>query len=176
MDKIRGFEPISTYHTDGELILPCRSTKYSAGYDFYSPEDMTIPSHLNELIRYMQLRQCDGCSRGLVKPYCIKTKIKAYMQDDEVLKLYIRSSMAAKRGLILANSVGIVDADYYNNPDNEGEIGFLVYNLTEDDIYIKKGEKIGQGIFCKYLLDDIDAQDRRSYENERSGGFGSTGR
>ena len=89
------------------------------------------------------------------------------MQDDEMLCLYNRSSNPKKKGLILANSVGIVDKDYYGNPDNDGHIMFAFYNIKDTEI--KKGDCIGQAIFEKYLVTDTD-----SAEGERLGGFGST--
>ena len=102
-------------------------------------------------------------------PTLIKTGIKAYMQDDEMLVLYNRSSNQKKKGLILANSVGIIDKDYYGNEDNDGHIMFAFYNIKEEDVTIKKGECIGQAIFQKYLLTDDD-----NAEGIREGGFGST--
>ena len=91
------------------------------------------------------------------------------MQDDEMLLLYNRSSNPKKKGLILANSVGVIDKDYYGNTDNDGHIMFAFYNIKEEDIEIKKGEVIGQGIFQKYLITDDD-----NAKGERMGGFGST--
>ena len=104
-----------------------------------------------------------------MNPTLIKTGIKAYMQDDEVLMLYNRSSNPKKKGLILANSVGVIDKDYYGNQDNDGHIMFAFYNIKDEDITIKKGEAIGQALFQKYLVTDDD-----SAEGERIGGFGST--
>ena len=91
------------------------------------------------------------------------------MQDDEYLMLCNRSSNPKKKGLILANSVGIVDADYYENPDNDGHIMFAFYNIKAEDVEIKKGECIGQAIFQKFSIVDNDTA-----EGERTGGFGST--
>ena len=91
------------------------------------------------------------------------------MQDDEYLMLCNRSSNPKKKGLMLANSVGIVDADYYGNPDNDGHIMFAFWNLKAEDIEVKKGECIGQAIFQKFLVTDNDTA-----EGERMGGFGST--
>ena len=93
------------------------------------------------------------------------------MTDDEVVLLYNRSSNPKKIGLIMANSVGVIDKDYYGNPDNDGHIMFAFYNIKEEDIEIKKGEAIGQAIFQKYLTTDDDKA-----EGERLGGFGSTGK
>ncbi len=151
MEKIRGFE-IAKGFEDKNINLPIRKTKYSAGYDIEAAEDVTIPSF----------------KKG-TNPTLIKTGLKAYMQDDEMLLLYNRSSNPKKKGLILANSVGVVDKDYYGNSDNDGHIMFAFYNIKEEDIEIKKGEVIGQGIFQKYLVTDND-----SAEGERMGGFGST--
>lgn len=91
------------------------------------------------------------------------------MQDDEMLCLYNRSSNPKKKGLILANSVGIVDKDYYGNDDNDGHIMFAFYNINPTDTVIKKGDCIGQAIFEKFLISDDDAA-----EGTRVGGFGST--
>ena len=147
----RGFE-IAKGFEDKNINLPVRKTKLSAGYDFEAAEDTIIPAF----------------KRGDA-PTLIKTGIKAYMEDDEVLYLYNRSSNPKKKGLILANSVGVVDADYYGNLDNDGHIMFAFYNMRDEDVIIKKGEAIGQGVFQKYLVVDNDQA-----EGERTGGFGST--
>ena len=152
MEKLRGFEIAKRFENKG-INLPERKTKFSAGYDIEAAEDITIPSF----------------KKGMA-PTLIKTGLKAYMQDDEVLFLYNRSSNPKKKGLILANSVGVVDKDYYGNPDNDGHIMFAFYNIKEEDIEIKKGECIGQGVFQKYLIVDNDTS-----SGMRMGGFGSTG-
>ena len=148
---MRGFEVANGFE-DQSINLPERKTKFSAGYDFEAAEDIVIPSFKK------------GCS-----PTLVKTGIKAYMEDDEMLCLYNRSSNPKKKGLILANSVGIVDKDYYGNPDNDGHIMFAFYNVKDEDITIKKGEAIGQGVFMKYLVSDNDKA-----SGNRMGGFGST--
>ena len=99
----------------------------------------------------------------------VKTGIKAYMLEDEVLILANRSSNPGKKGLILANSIGVVDSDYYGNPDNDGHIMFAFFNIKDEDVEIKKGDAIGQGIFQKFLTVDNDLA-----KGERIGGFGST--
>ena len=149
--KQRGFEVVKGYE-DKNINLPIRKTKYSAGYDVEAAEDTIIPSFKNNN-----------------KPTLVKTGLKAYMQDDEMLCLYNRSSNPKKKGLILANSVGIVDKDYYGNTDNDGHIMYAFYNIYDEDLEIKKGEVIGQAIFEKYLIADDDIS-----EGERIGGFGST--
>jgi dUTP pyrophosphatase len=149
--KERGFE-IAKGFEDKNINLPIRKTKYSAGYDVEAAEDVTIPSF----------------KKGMA-PTLIKTGIKAYMKDDEVLIIANRSSNPKKKGLILANSIGVIDKDYYGNADNDGHIMFAFYNIKEEDIEIKKGETIGQAIFQKYLLTDDD-----STQGDRIGGFGST--
>ena len=151
MSKIRGFE-IAKGFGDKDVNIPVRKTKYSAGYDIEAVEDTIIPSF-----------------KKASNPTLVKTGLKAYMQDDEMLCLYNRSSNPKKKGLILANSVGIIDKDYYGNSDNDGHIMFAFYNIKEEDILIKKGEAIGQAIFEKYLIVDGDTA-----EGERTGGFGST--
>ncbi len=151
MEKIRGFEVAKGFENEN-INLPKRKTKFSAGYDVEAAEDIVIPSF----------------KKGM-NPTLVKTGVKAYMQDDEVLMLYNRSSNPKKKGLILANSVGVIDKDYYGNQDNDGHIMFAFYNIKEEDIEIKKGECIGQAIFQKYFLSDDD-----NAEGERTGGFGST--
>lgn len=151
MEKTRGFEVAKGFE-DKEINLPQRKTKYSAGYDIEAAEDCVIPSF-----------------KSGMAPTLIKTGIKAYMQDDEMLCLYNRSSNPKKKGLILANSVGIVDKDYYGNEDNDGHIMFAFYNIKDTDTEIKKGEVVGQAIFEKYFVADDDMAD-----GIRKGGFGST--
>ena len=151
MNRERGFE-IAKGFEKAQINLPKRTTKNSAGYDIEAAEDCVIPA--------FKLGQ---------KPTLVKTGLKAYMKSDEVLILANRSSNPGKKGLILANSIGVVDSDYYGNKDNDGHIMFAFYNIKSEDIEIKKGERIGQGIFQKYLMTDND-----SAEGERAGGFGST--
>lgn len=151
MEKKRGFEIAKGFETE-QINLPVRSTKNSAGYDIEAAEDCVIPSF----------------KKGQ-KPTLVKTGIKAYMQSDEVLILANRSSNPGKKGLILANSIGVVDSDYYGNADNDGHIMYAFYNIKEEDIEIKKGDRIGQAIFQKYLISDNDITC-----GERTGGFGST--
>lgn len=149
--KKRGFEIVKGYENKN-INLPVRKTKLSAGYDIEAAEDIVIPSF-----------------KVGTKPTLIKTGLKCYMENDEYLMLVNRSSNPVKRGLVLANSVGIIDADYYNNPDNDGHLMYAFYNYSKEDITIKKGDTIGQAIFMKYLLVDND-----SSNGERKGGFGST--
>ena len=151
MEKIRGFE-IAKGFENCNINLPVRKTKYSAGYDIEAAEDVTIPSF----------------KKG-INPTLVKTGLKAYMPEDEMLLLYNRSSNPKKKGLIMANSVGVVDKDYYGNPDNDGHFMFAFYNIKEEDVVIKKGEAIGQAIFQKFYITDDDKA-----EGERMGGFGST--
>lgn len=152
MEKIRGFEIAKGFEDKG-INLPVRKTKYSAGYDVEAAEDCIIPRF----------------ERGL-KPTLVKTGLKVYMMEDEMVCLYNRSSNPGKKGLVMANSVGIVDYDYYENEDNDGHFMFAFYNMKDKDVEIKKGDCIGQAIFQKFLITDDD-----SAEGIRNSGFGSTG-
>ncbi|NCU33658.1 MAG: hypothetical protein EOM23_12170, partial [Candidatus Moranbacteria bacterium] len=105
-----------------------------------------------------------------MKPILVPTGIKAAMEDGEVLFLYNRSSNPLKRMLLLGNGTGCIDKDYFSNPDNDGEIMFQFWNFGLAPITIKKGERIGQAVFQKYLIIDDDDAD-----GERVGGHGSTG-
>lgn len=151
MEKLRGFEIAKGFEDKG-INLPERKTKNSAGYDVEAAEDCIIPA--------FKLGQ---------KPTLVKTGLKAYCQPDEFYMLLNKSSGPFKKGLVLANSVGIIDADYYCNPDNDGHFMFAFYNFFDHDVEIKKGDAIGQVIFQKYLIVDND-----NAVGERKGGFGST--
>jgi deoxyUTP pyrophosphatase len=159
----RGFEIVSKFKKK-DINLPVRKTNASAGYDFEAAESLIVPSIWKVLAEKVFVGEATG-----LKATLIPTGIKSYMLDDEYLQLSIRSGTALKTGLILANGVGIVDSDYYNNPDNEGHIMFSVHNLGFKDKLIKKGERIGQGLFLNYLKADDDMSD-----GVRTGGFGST--
>lgn len=149
--KTRGFEVAKGFE-DKSINLPIRKTKGAAGYDIEAAEDCVIEP----------FKPGDN-------PTLVKTGLKAYMPEDEYLMLCNRSSNPKKKGLVMANSVGIIDADYYGNPDNDGAIMFAFYNVKNETVTIKKGEAIGQGIFMKYLTVDNDSAD-----GIRTGGFGST--
>ncbi len=151
MERIRGFEVAKGFE-DKNINLPIRKTKNSAGYDVEAAEDCIVPAF-----------------KPGIKPTLVKTGLKAYCPPDEFYMLLNKSSGPAKRGLVLANGVGIIDSDYYNNPDNDGHFMFAFYNVFDTDVQIKKGDPIGQVIFQKYLKVDGD-----NAEGERKGGFGST--
>lgn len=156
--KQRGFEILSTYK-EQQITIPQRATKGAAGYDFEAAETIVVPS--------IWQQQAAGIAP---KPVLVKTGIKAYMAENEYLELVSRSSNPLKRFLVLANGVGVIDGDYYNNAGNEGHIMFQFLNFGYEDVVIEKGERIGQGIFKPFLLADDD-----TVETEREGGFGSSG-
>lgn len=241
MTKNRGFEVVSKYK---DAQLPIRSTKTSAGYDFFAAEDIVVPSLLQSISIFLNLSETIDSRANMLleqdevqeklekdleaaneyvtenmmypeevllatitdghmdfnqtnenilkeafriggnydldkiynvldkelKPTLVPTGIKAYMQDDEYLKVYNRSSNPMKTGLIVSNGVGIIDSDYYDNEDNEGHIFVQFINLGREPHIIKKGDKIAQGIFAKGLAADED----NFNDTERKGGFGST--
>ena len=177
------FEIVSKY-ADRGLNLPVRKTKASAGYDFQVAEDTIIPSYsdlFNELVTAEITSEfCDDEVFTLdkmaaltkythCKPTLVPTGIKCEIPEGFYLELSVRSSCPLKHWLILANGVGVIDADYYNNIDNEGAIYFQIINLSPFPILLKKGDAIGQGILKKYYITDDDAA-----QGERIGGFGST--
>ncbi len=177
------FEVVSKYK-DKNINLPIRKTANSAGYDFEAAEDVIVPSYL-EIIQNLRAgslgehkseieiwtldeiknltKKVDG------KPTLIPTGIKCYLEPDTYLNMAIRSSSPLKYWIVLANGQGVIDADYADNPDNEGEIFFQVINFSPFPIIIKKGEIIGQGIIQKYYTTDDD-----NATGDRLGGFGST--
>lgn len=130
--------------------LPVRSTQNSGGYDFFAMEDVVIQP--NE-ITY------------------IPTGVKAKMLDDEILIIANRSSNPKKKGIILSSGINIIDADYYGNPDNDGEISLILQNITSEPVKICKGDKTVQGVFIKFLKTDDD-----NSQTKRVSGIGSTGK
>lgn len=147
--KLRGFEKIAKY-ADVDFQMPERKTQKSAGYDFCLPEDVVLEPGKLQLV---------------------PTGVKAYMQDDEYLGMHIRSSMAVKKRIMLVNNVGIIDADYYNNEDNEGHIMLALLNMGSEPVVLPQGERVAQGIFYNYLVADGDDNAEKAV---RGGGFGST--
>lgn len=131
--------------------LPTRKTKGSAGYDFYLPCDVHLEPFGDSPI--------------------IPTGVKAYMPEDEVLLLFIRSSIGIVKNVTLSNNVGVIDSSYVDNPDNEGNIGLRLHNNSALSVELKKGERIMQGVFVKYGVADGD-----NVTEERKGGIGSTGK
>lgn len=168
--RVRGFEVVKGKAREGEVKLPERATKFSAGYDFYASEDVVIPS----VIKQLSDTQYDGTepiggeeledlTKELgIRPTLIPTGVKSYMRDNEYLQLASRSSGGLKRGLIMTNGIGVIDSDYYSNPSNDGEIYFQFLNYLPFDVKVSKGEAIGQGIFLTFgKTDDDKAQGTR---------------
>ncbi|AWN62396.1 dUTP diphosphatase [Streptococcus sobrinus] len=148
MAKIRGFELVSSY--DNQDLLPKRETAHAAGYDLKVAETTQIePGQI----------------------VLVPTGVKAYMQPGEVLYLYDRSSNPLKKGLVLINSVGLIDGDYYGNPNNEGHIFAQMQNITNKKVSLEVGDRIVQAVFAPYLVADDDQA-----TGTRTGGFGSTGK
>lgn len=143
----RRFEIVKEYLEQG-VNLPQRKTSMSAGYDLESAINVEIPPG---------------------KLILVPTGLKVYMEANEVLSVHIRSSLAIREGLVLANGTGIIDGDYVDNPSNEGHIKLAIYNRSAEPVFIRKGQAIAQGIFHKYLLTVNDTS-----EAKRFGGFGST--
>ncbi len=131
------------------ILLPKRSTKNSAGYDFKSLTSFTL-------------------RKGERKKIPLGIKVK--LESDEVLMIVVRSSMGFKHNIRLCNQVGIIDSDYYNNSSNEGHVWICLQNEGEEDFSISEGDNICQGIFVKYLTVDNE----EDIDNLRNGGFGST--
>lgn len=188
------FEKISKYANDELVIVPIRKTAQSAGYDFYAAEDTVIPPFVeiaeDALLEELNSRkgQYADVKEFMDKEYpytldkiaavtkahdakvaLVPTGIKCKIPDGYFLQLSVRSSLPLKHWLILGNGVGIIDADYYDNPDNEGHIYFQIINLLPVPIKIQKGECFGQGILLPYGIATGD-----NTTATRTGGFGST--
>lgn len=149
--RLRGFE-IAKGFEDSDINLPKRATRNSAAYDIEAAEDIVL----------------EPFEKGS-KPNLIKTGLKAYMQSDEVLMIVPRSSSPKKQGILFPHSMGVIDSDYYGNESNDGHIFVQCINIKDEPVEIKKGEKIAQAYFQKFLVTDDDVA-----EGTRTGGFGST--
>ena len=190
------FEKISKYADDELVILPSRKTAESAGYDFCAAEDTIIPpfveimedalladmedrkvkEHYADLREFMEKeypytldRIAAVANKFDAKVALVPTGIKCKIPNGYYLQLSARSSLPLKHWLIVANGVGVIDADYYNNPDNEGHIYFQIINLLPVPIKIQKGECFGQGILTQYFVGQEE-----EVTAVREGGFGST--
>lgn len=165
MTKTRGFEVVRDEHRTAyedvtaygkktriyaDIILPARSDPRSAGYDLFLPRDVELLPAQKTLVWL---------------------DVKAYMGDTEVLEIYPRSSLGIKKGLMLSNTVGIIDASYYENPDNDGNIGLSLLNTSGRQIQLKRNDRVAQAIFKPYLLADEDV----TLGDDRIGGIGSSG-
>lgn len=173
------FEKVSRFN-EVELEMPIRKTANSAGYDFVVAEDTVIPTWTSQLLALAKMtpqpkepysleEMAALTKQTKAKPTLVSTGVKCHLEEGYYLELSVRSSTPLKYWIILANSVGIIDADYCDNPDNEGEIFFQVINLSPFPIQLHKGDIIGQGIIKRYEVTDNDKA-----IGERQGGFGST--
>lgn len=174
------FEKVSKY-ADVDIAMPVRKTAQSAGYDMVAAEDYVIPSiwqMVPEAKELWPVEDDEYVTMDLMskftketgfKPTLVSTGMKCKLDPGSYLQLSVRSSSPLKYWLMMANGVGIIDADYYNNTDNEGEIFFQIFNLSPFNIQIKKGEAIGQGIIMPWGITEDDIA-----MGERTGGFGST--
>lgn len=175
------FEVVSKYENEN-ISLPIRKTVEAAGYDFVVAEDTIIPPYtylMNEIVSYVGITEIDEprtieemakiTKAADAKVTLVPTGVKCKLDSGTYLELSVRSSSPLKYWLILGNSVGVIDGDYYNNPDNEGHIYFQLINLSPLPIILKKGDAIGQGIIKPYLTTEDDIAG-----GVRTGGFGST--
>lgn len=174
------FEKVTKYKS-ADLAMPVRKTGQSAGYDMVAAEDYVIPSlwqMVSEAVEVWPVKPDEFVTMEQMakftketgfKPTLVSTGMKCKLDPGTWLQLSVRSSSPLKYWLMMGNSIGVIDADYYNNPDNEGEIFFQIYNLSPFNIQIKKGEAIGQAIILPYGVTEDDVAG-----GERTGGFGST--
>jgi dUTP pyrophosphatase len=151
MSKTRGFEVVrddARKFANKEIKLPTRGSSKAAAYDFYANDSYTVEP--NKIVK-------------------VWTDVKSYMGDDEVLLLDVRSSMGGK--FMLANTIGVVDSDYYSNENNDGNIGIFLKNISDKTLNINEGDRVAQGMFFTYLV-----ADNGNTDEVRTGGFGSSGK
>lgn len=193
------FECVSKYAGQEDLLIPKRATGNSAGYDLVVAEDTIVRSAESQFFDFERKYQeyaiskyetwekfeAEETENGAVtmarlkafcklwktRPTLVPTGVKVAMPSDYYLQLQVRSSLPLNSWLVLANGVGVIDSDYYNNPDNEGHIFIQLINLHPCDIILHKGERIAQGIFLPYGAVNNDV----IVETDRTGGLGSTG-
>lgn len=148
MNCLRGFEVVADEKrkTVGNVMLPTRGSSKAMAYDFYANEDYSVMP--NEIVK-------------------VWTDVKAYMQENECLVINVRSSMGGK--FMLANTIGFIDADYYSNENNDGNIGIFLKNISNDTQSIRKGDRVAQGVFFNFLV-----ADNGNTDSIRTGGWGST--
>ena len=146
--RTRGFEVVieEKRKTNGDVTLPTRGTSKAMAYDFYANDTYVVEP--NKIAK-------------------VWTDVKAYMGDNEGLILNVRSSMGGK--FMLANTSGWIDADYYSNENNDGNIGVFLKNISDDTLVVHKGDRVAQGAFFNFLVADNGNTDAI-----RAGGFGST--
>lgn len=131
-----------------DIHLPERKTAGSAGYDFFTPLGIEIPA---------------GEARDII------TGVKCRLEAGRVLLIVPRSSLGINHGLVLSNTIGVIDEDYYNNPGNEGDIHIVLRNTSDTDITLRAGTRIAQGIIMKFGRVEEDC-----VTEDRIGGIGST--
>ena len=119
-----------------DIKIPQRDSDSTAGYDICLLKDIELKP--NEILK-------------------LPTGLKCFFEKDEVLLLVVRSSMGFKYNIRLCNQVGVIDADYYNNKDNEGHIWIRIQNEGDSTVKLNKGDAIVQGIFLKYLTTQSDS-------------------
>jgi dUTP pyrophosphatase len=145
---MRQFEKVS-YMNAEDIVIPQRQTVDSAGYDLSAYERVVIEPKTIQLV---------------------PTGLKVQLEKDEVLLVYPRSSLGIKKGLMMSNSVGVIDKDYYNNDNNEGHIMVPLYNFKDEPVVVEKFERIAQGLFQTFLKTSND----QPVSQTRQGGFGSS--
>ncbi len=145
---MRQFEKVS-YMNAEDIVIPQRQTLDSAGYDLSAYERVVIEPKTIQLV---------------------PTGLKVQLEKDEVLLVYPRSSLGIKKGLMMSNSVGVIDRDYYNNDNNEGHIMVPLYNFKDEPVVVEKFERIAQGLFQTFLKTSND----QPVSQTRQGGFGSS--
>lgn len=178
------FELVNKYKDSLEDLIPVRKTSGAAGYDFVVAEDIIIPPYHDQWDKIVKTTNekddiegppflldelADITKSAQARPTLVPTGVKCKLDEGTYLELSVRSSCPLKYWLVMANSEGIIDSDYYNNESNEGHIFFQLINLSPYPIQLLAGDCIGQGIIKPYLTTEDD-----NTTGVRTGGFGST--
>ena len=131
------------------LKLPARATSGSAGYDFRAPFSFMLPA-----------------GRSILIPTGIRAKIK----EGWFLGIFPRSSLGFKYNAAFANTIPVVDSDYYGS-DNEGHIFLSIVNRSKNnaEMSILAGDKLAQGVFLPFGITDTD-----DVQTVRNGGMESS--
>ena len=141
--------PVRVRRLDSTVALPAYQTPGAAGFDLAASADVTIPPGTIALV-----------PTGLV----------IQVPQGHFLGIFARSSTPLKKGLMVANGVGVIDQDYCGPAD---EVKIQVLNFTQHPVEVKAGDRLAQGVIlaCAH----VDFEETETVTAATRGGFGSTG-
>ena len=156
---------------------PIRATEGSACFDLHSflPEDSVARAYISHHDQDIEIWERKVVKeRVQINPnerMLIPTGLIFDIPSNHSIRLYPRSSLALKRGLTLANNVGIIDSDYVE------PVYMMIYNISGYQQFVTNGERICQAeLILEKQHELLELDERPERKTDRDGGFGSTGR